>query len=117
MTAVPLIHTWMKLSVPLRWAQAATDHYQVLLDEGAAVPGSLADARLTQLIRESGQVRDPQPQWWYPPALATRALPACRLAVLSVPFSNACGHCHGTHPLCVEVDWQGSGSRLIHRPW
>jgi hypothetical protein len=45
-----------KLTFLLRWAQAATDHYQVLLDEGAKSPGSPAEARLTQLIRESGQV-------------------------------------------------------------
>ena len=46
------------LSLLLRRAQAATDHYQVLLDEGAEVPGSPAEARLVQLIRDSGQVRN-----------------------------------------------------------
>ncbi len=36
--------------------QGATDHYQVLLDQGAAVPGSPAEARLTRLIHDSGEV-------------------------------------------------------------
>ena len=36
--------------------QAVTDHYQVLLNQGAGVPGSLAEARLARLIRDSGEV-------------------------------------------------------------
>jgi len=38
------------------FAQGVTDHYQVLLDQGAAVPGSPAEARLARLIHDSGEV-------------------------------------------------------------
>ena len=47
---------WHGFDLWLRRWQGATDHYQVLLDQGAAVPGSPAEARLARLIHDSGEV-------------------------------------------------------------